>query len=295
MNKFDTQYINLLKEIITEGSLENNRTSVPAYTIPSAYIKYDMNDGFPLLTTRKIPYKSVKIELQGFINGINDKNWYKERGCKYWNEWCNPKKVPYNTDPETKQKMEAESDLGIIYGNNWREFGVPIDLDNNEYIIQDGVDQLKNVVDTLKSNPIDRRMLCLSWNPLSLKYAALPSCHVLWRVMIINNKLHLTWYQRSVDYVLGLPSNIASYATLLHLLSLSSGYEPGTITGHLDCVHVYEPHVEQCKYMISECNLVTDAPTIETDYFKSIYDWRYSDTKLNNYNPQMNLKFEVTV
>lgn len=295
MNKFDTKYIEILKEILNEGYLEKNRTKVPAYTIPSAYIKHDMKDGFPLLTTRKIPYNSVKVELEGFIKGINNKQWYKERGCKYWNQWCNPKKVPYNTDEETKRKMEAESDLGIIYGVNWREFGVPVEVDENNYVLQYTVDQLKNIVDELKSNSSDRRMLCLSWNPLSLDYAALPACHVLWRVMLINNKLHLTWFQRSVDYILGLPSNMASYATLLNLLCAESGYLPGTVTAHLDCVHVYEPHVENANYMLSECNLVTPAPKIETEYFKSIYDWKYNDTKLSGYTPQMNLKFEVVV
>jgi thymidylate synthase len=295
MNKFDEKYIEILEEILYGGSLEPNRTGIPAYTIPSAYIKHDLSDGFPLLTTRKIPYKSIKVELEGFLKGINDKSWYQERGCKYWDEWCNPKKVLYSNDSETKSKMLLENDLGIIYGNNWREFGVPIQIENDDYVIQSAVDQLKNIIDTIKHNKHDRRLLCLSWNPLSLDYAALPACHVLWRIMVINNKLHLTWYQRSVDYVLGLPSNMASYATLLHLLSNETGHDVGTITAHLDCVHIYENHVEQVKTMINDCNLTTQSPTIKTPFFKSIFNWEYNDTIMENYKPQMNLKFEVAV
>lgn len=295
INKFDQQYVEILKEIMYEGSLEKNRTGIRAYTIPSTQIKHNMKDGFPLLTLRKIPYKSVKVELEGFLKGINKKSWYKDRGCKYWNEWCSPKKVPYANDPDTKRRMESEDDLGIIYGTNWREFGAPVDTWDGEYIIQDSVDQLKNIVDKLRFDPTDRRMLCTSWNPLALEYAALPACHVLWRVMVINNKLHLSWYQRSTDFVLGLPSNMASYATLLHLLSYQSGFEAGTITGHLDCVHVYENHIENMKLMLDDCNLTTEMPTLETPYFKDIYQWTYRDTELKNYHPQMSMKFEVAV
>ena len=295
INKFDKNYIEILKECIYGGSLEKNRTGIDAYTIPSAYVKHDFKDGFPLLTTRHIPYKSVRVELEGFIKAKTDKTWYSDRGCKFWDEWCNPKKVPYNTYYLTKQKMKDETYLGIIYGVNWREFGIPIDVDGDEYVIQNSVDQLENLIDTLKTNPQDRRMLCLSWNPLCLEYAALPACHVLFRVLVIENKLHLTWYQRSTDYVLGFPSNMASYATLMHLISNESGYEMGTITAHLDCVHVYENHVDQIEKMISDCNLITPPPSITTEYFKSIYDWKYSDTIMENYKPQMKLKFDVSV
>jgi thymidylate synthase len=286
---YDKKYQEILQNITTKGFLEKNRTGISAYTIPSAYITHDMSDGFPLLTIRQLPYKSIRVELEGFIKGVSSKKWYKERGCKFWDEWANPRKVPYSNDPITKQKMLEEDDLGIIYGNNWRDFHDPTYPMGGEHI-----DQLESIVNTLKSNPSDRRMLCLSWNPLALEYAALPACHALWRVMVINNKLHLSWYQRSIDFILGFPSNMASYATLLELLSLETNIPVGIISGHLDCVHVYENHLEGANELLTR-NSNTDLPTIKTDNFKSIFDWQYSDTILDNYNPQPSIKFEVAI
>lgn len=298
MSQFDSSYQNLLKNILLNGYIENNRTGIDALTIPSAYIKHDMSDGFPLLTIRKIPYKSVKVELEGFIKGISSKKWYQERGCKYWNEWANPQKVKYGNDEESKRKMLEEDDLGIIYGNNWRDFHCPNAVENHGFeggfYRSRGLDQLKNVVKTLKNNPSDRRMLCLSWNPLALDFAALPACHVLWRVMVINNKLHLSWYQRSVDFILGLPSNFSSYATLLHLLSLESGIEMGTISAHLDCVHIYSNHLNGAKELLVR-DIFIQAPKIKTDKFNSIFDWEYQDTELLNYKPLETIKFDVAI
>ncbi len=285
---YDTKYLEILQNILNNGYKEQNRTGIPAYTIPSAYITHDMSDGFPLLTIRKIPYKSIKIELEGFIKGISSKKWYKERGCKFWDEWANPKKVPYSNDVITKQKMLEEDDLGIIYGNNWRNFHDPTcDLGQHN-------DQFKSIVDTLKRNPSDRRMLCLSWNPLTLEYAALPACHALWRVMVINNTLHMSWYQRSVDFILGFPANMASYATLLELLSKESNIPSGTITGHLDCVHIYENHMDGINELLNRTP-TSNLPNIKTDNFKSVYDWTFNDTILLDYNPQPNIKFEVAI
>lgn len=288
MNNLDKQYLELVKECIYNGSLEKNRTGISAYTIPSAVIKHDMSEGFPLLTSRKIPYKSVRIELEGFIKGISSKKWYQERGCKYWNEWCNPQKVKYSNDAETKKKMLEEDDLGVIYGNNWRAFSDPESSKDCQ-----SVDQLQNIITTLKTNPNDRRMLCLAWNPLALDCAALPACHVLWRVMVINNKLHLSWYQRSCDLILGIPSNIASYATLLHLLCKESGYEPGILTGFLDCVHAYENHLTGVtKQLLNE---TFDLPQIKTNKFDSILNWEYNDTELMDYKSSEAIKFEVAI
>jgi len=286
---YNKKYQEILQNILTNGFLEKNRTGISAYTIPSTYITHDMSDGFPLLTIRKMPYKSIRIELEGFIKGVSSKNWYKERGCKFWDEWANPKKVPYSNDPITKQKMLEEDDLGIIYGNNWRDFHDP-----SCFMAGKHIDQLKSIVDTLKTNITDRRMLCLSWNPLALEYAALPACHALWRVMVINNKLHLSWYQRSVDFILGFSSNMASYATLLELLSLETNIPVGTISGYLDCVHVYENHLEGARELLSR-SVAGNLPTIKTDNFKSIYDWQHSDTILLDYQPLPSVKFNVAV
>ena len=298
MNNYDITYISLLESILSEGYTEKNRTGIDAITIPSAYIKHDMNDGFPLLTVRKLPYKSIKVELEGFIKGISSKKWYQDRGCKFWNEWANPQKVKYGNDDDSKNRMLDEDDLGIIYGNNWRDFHCPNAVENygleGGFYRSRGVDQLKAIVKTLKNNPNDRRMLCLSWNPLALDYAALPACHVLWRVMVINNKLHLSWYQRSVDAILGLPANFSSYSTLLHLLSLGSGIEIGTVSAHLDCVHIYSNQLVGARELLKRDTNIP-LPKIKTEKFTSIFDWEYKDTELLDYNPQAPIKFEVAV
>jgi thymidylate synthase len=153
MNNVDTEYFRLLNTILTNGRTKHNRTGVDTIGVFGEQAKFDLSEGFPLLTTRKLPFKSIMVELEGFIKGITDKKWYQDRGCHYWDEWCNPKKVAYGHDEDTRRKMKNETDLGKIYGYQWRNFN------------SSGVDQLKRVVDTLKKNPTDRRMIVSAWNP----------------------------------------------------------------------------------------------------------------------------------
>lgn len=297
MTTFDRKYLDLLGWVAA-GSLEKNRTGVSCYTIPSACLSHNFREGFPILTLRKIPYKSIKVELEGFIKGISSKKWYQDRGCKFWNEWSNPQKVKYGNDPESKKKMLEEDDLGIIYGNNWRDFHCPNAVENfgaeGGFYRSRGVDQFKSIVKMLKENPSNRRMICSAWNPLALDFAALPACHVLWRVMVINNILHLTWYQRSVDLILGFPSNMASYATLLHLLGKESGLQVGMITAHLDCIHLYENHLDGANELMERKGF-DFLPSIITNSFTSIFDWSAPNTELLDYNSNESIKFEVAV
>lgn len=285
----DDQYKQLIHEILHDGYFKSDRTGVGCKSIVGYQLKHDMSKGFPLLTVRKVPYKSVRVELEGFIKGINSKKWYQDRGCKYWDDWCNPLKVPYSNDPETKAKMVKEDDLGIIYGNNWRDFndGIAICEGIN------GVDQFLDLICELKSNPESRRMLVYAWNPLRLNEAALPACHDSFQVLVTGNKLNLIWRQRSVDVILGLPSNIASYATLLHLLALESGLEEGQLVGHLGDCHIYNNASDAAwEYLKRE---EFDLPTIKTDNFKSIFDWTYDQTKVENYQAHERIKVDVAV
>lgn len=190
MNNTDTEYFRLLNTILRDGKVKHNRTGVDTIGVFGEQIKFDLSKGFPLLTTRKLPFKSTKVELEGFLKGIIDKQWYQERGCHYWDEWCNPQKVSYGHDETTKQRMREERDLGKIYGYQWRNFN------------SSGVDQLKRVVDTLKSNPTDRRMIVSAWNPCQLTEMALPPCHFWWMVGVEDDRLNLVWGQRSVDSLL---------------------------------------------------------------------------------------------
>ena len=282
MNSLDTQFTQIANDILARGKKRPTRTGIDAITIPSAYIRHDMSDGFPLLTSRFIPFKSVKVELEFFIKGLTDKTWLQARGCKYWDEWCNPQKVPYSTNPETQKLMRAESDLGKVYGYQWRNYN------------SSGIDQLKNIVQTIKSNPNDRRMLCLAWNPQQINEMALPPCHFGFQVTVINGTINLSWFQRSTDVLIGSCSNIASYALLLHLLALETKLLPGEICGHLNDVHIYENQVDIFEKF--QKNAPTfPLPTVETKKFTNIFDWEYKDTELKNYMHGPSIKYPVAI
>jgi len=277
MNKVDTEYFRIVNDILTNGKVKKNRTGVDCLTIAGAMFQHDMSDGFPLLTSRKMPFKSTKVELEFFIKGLRSKKWLQERGCHYWDGWCNPQKVPYANDEETKKKMAAEDDLGLIYGAQWVDFHDPAYPWGGDM----RVNQLKNIVDTLKSNPDDRRMICNAWNPLALNQMALPPCHYSWQVTVIDGYLNLAWNQRSVDTYLGLPANISSYALLLHLLAKESGLKEGKLIGFLMDIHLYSNHFLQAKELLNRKTY--QLPTIKTDKFTSIFNWEYTDTELINY------------
>lgn len=294
MNDLDYQYKYLLKTIKKEGEWERNRTEFQAKTLPSWMIVHDMKTGFPLLTIKKMPFKSIKVELEGFIKGITSKKWYWERGCSIWQEWCNPKKVPYGHSEETKAAMAAEDDLGLIYGSSWRNFHDPEAYDDYDRgFVGSNVDQLKNIVDKLKSNPQDRRMICSAWNPLALDQMALPPCHYAFQVSVINNKINLAWVQRSVDVPLGLPFNIASYGLLLHLLAKEGGFEEGRLTGFLTNVHYYGNQQDGVEEIINR-DPVLKLPTIETED-GSFWDWNHAKTRLVGYESLSKIDIPIAV
>ena len=287
MSLLDKTFQETLELILTKGYKKEDRTGTGTISFPGVMIRHDMSEGYPLLTLRTVPFKSAAIELEGFIKGITSKQWYKERGCNYWNQWCNPQVVPYGTDDDTKKKMEECDDLGEIYGYQWRNFQDPQNLYGSTV-----KDQLKEVVDTLKSNPNSRRMLCSAWNPLALEHMALPPCHFAWQVNVTDGKLNLFYYMRSVDFVLG--NDLNTYGLLLHLLAKESNLKEGMLVGFFADAHIYINHIDGIKELLSR-NATSDLPTIETDNFKSIYDWQYSDTILCNYNPLPSVKFKVAV
>jgi thymidylate synthase len=274
-------YLNILKNIRENGIKKENRTGIDTYAIPPTMFQHDMKYGFPLLTTKKMGIKNISAELEFFIKGLTDKQWLKDRNCHIWDEWCNPQKVPYGTDEETKRKMLIENDLGFCYGFQWRNFN------SQDY------DQLKKIIDTLKSNPNDRRMLCSAWNPNQLHMMALPPCHVMWGINIIENKLNLWWTQRSVDTFLGLPYNIASYALLLKLICLETGFDEGILTGFLVDVHIYENHIEQVDEQLSR--EPRNLPKLDIINFKSIFDWEYDNIHIREYDPHPPIKGSIAI
>jgi thymidylate synthase len=285
-------YLDIIRKILDEGEVKKNRTGIDCVTIAGAAFEHDMSKGFPILTTKKVPFRLIASELEFFIKGITDKKWLQERENHIWDEWCTPLKVPYGHDEETKKKMKEERDLGPVYGWQWRNFGAKYQ-GYDQPAAGNGVDQLKKLIETLKTNPSDRRMIVMAWNPLNLHEMALPACHYGFQVTVINDKLNLLWNQRSVDSVLGLPFNIASYGLLLHLLAKETGFKEGKLVGFLGDTHVYVNHLEGIKQQLSR--ETKQLPTIRTEPFTSIFDWKYTDSKLENYSPHPAIKFEVAV
>jgi len=287
MSQADVNYRKILIQILQDGVMKGNRTGTDCLTIAGAMFEHDMADGFPLLTIRKLPYKSTFTELEFFIKGLRSKKWLQDRGCKYWDEWANPQKVPYGTTDDARKAMREEDDLGLVYGTQWRDFHDPHSSGSLH------VDQLKQIVQTLKKNPSDRRMICTAWNPPAISQMALPPCHYSWQVTVIDGKLNLAWNQRSCDYYLGIPANIASYALLLHLLAKEAGLKEGKLIGFFMDVHLYENHLNQARELVFRKE--HPAPTIETDRFTTIFMWEATDTFLINYSSEPPLTAPISI
>jgi len=288
------QYLEIVQRVLNEGVLKSTRQGTEAYTIAGAYFEHDMARGYPLLTTKKVPFRLVASELEFFIKGLTDKQCLLSRNNHIWDEWASPSRAPYGHDEASKQRMLEERDLGPVYGFQWRHFNAPYVSYDNDYTNL-GVDQLKRLVDTLKRDPNDRRMIVSAWNPSMLHEMALPPCHYGFQVTVINNTLNLLWNQRSVDTMLGLPFNIASYALLLHLLAKETSFQEGRLVGFLADVHLFVNHVDGAKEQLSRDSDKYPLPTLQTNNFRSIFDWQYTDTEVLNYRSYPAIKFPIAV
>ena len=294
------QYLDIVKTTLDKGKRQANRTGIDTFAVPNQHFSHDMRDGFPLLTTKKMPIKTLAVELEGFIGGITDKKWFQERGCKIWNEWANPKVVSErlanhttHTDGPIKNLIQSEvNDLGPIYGYQWRRFGRnytdPITEKFEPATLADG-DQLGRIVDMLHSNPDDRRLVCSAWNPLDIPMMGLPACHVMFVLTHIEGELSLHWTQRSCDLMLGVPFNIASYAILLELLAKEGGFTAANLSGMLCNCHIYENQLEGAREQVSRSP--QQLPNLTITNFKSIFDWTHKDIELSGYNPLDKINF----
>jgi thymidylate synthase len=287
-------YLDIVKKVLENGEKVATRQGTPAYTIAGAFFEHDMSLGFPLLTTKKVPLRLVATELEFFINGITDKKWLQDKNNHIWDEWAKPQKAPYGHDEASKKRMLEERELGPIYGFQWRHFNAPYESFDSDYTGK-GIDQLKKVIETLKTNPRDRRMIVSAWNPLQFNEMALPPCHYSFQITTIGDKLNLMWNQRSVDTMLGLPFNIASYALLLHLIAKETGFKEGKLVGFLADVHVFENHIDGAKEQLSRDPEKYTLPKIETENWKSIFDWHAEDTKAIDYQSYDRIPFEIAI
>lgn len=315
------QYLDIVKNVLENGTMKGNRTGTRALTTFCEIFRHNMADGFPLLTSKKMPIKTMLVELEGFIKGITDKGWYQERKCRIWDEWANPKVVDQmmiewqnnncskyknfkdcvNDSDKLRKNFQLEAkDLGPIYGYQWRKFGLQygeVDWVSDDYAngLNYGVDQLKNIIHTLKTNPDDRRMVCSAWNPSQIHRMALPPCHYAFTLVHINGKLNLCWKQRSCDLKLGIPLNIASYATLLLLLCKEANLVPGELVGILEDCHIYENHIEGAKLQLSRPTHPLPKLIVSKKEKFSIFDWEYTDATLEGYISEDKIAFEVAI
>ena len=278
-------YLDYLQYVLDNGVKTKNRTGIDTIACSGYMLVHDMKDGFPLLTTKKMGIRSIAAELEMFIKGVTDKTFLQERNCHIWDEWCNPKKVPYGNDAETKAKMVAEPDLGPIYGSQWVSFNGDSKKGN----------QLKNVIETIKKDPTSRRLIVSAWNPLQLDQMALPPCHLGFELLCYPEQgtMDIIWAQRSVDSGLGLPYDLASYALLLTLICKETGYKPGRVFGMLGNCHIYENQLPMIKEQLTRTP--HKLPTIEIENFTSIWNFYYKDVKLINYESEPRLDMPIAV
>ena len=313
------QYLDILDNCLRNGSKSDNRTGIPTIRIPwGATFEHDMSKGFPLITTKWMPFKTIATELEFFIKGYTDKKWLKDRKCNIWNQWANMDSwVPlYNERLEQAKKdgieiteskdkeiknsaMDDTRDLGPIYGWQWRHWNGeyrwnPEKPELNYNIDRPGIDQLKNVIETAKKQPMDRRLIVNAWNPTYQEKMALPPCHYCWQILILNNKLNLIWNQRSCDMFLGIPFNIASYALLLLLLSKELGYEPGILRGNWGDVHIYDNQIDQVKKQLSNKPYPLPNVEIPNENWNGILNWSADGGyNLTNYVCHEKIKADV--
>lgn len=281
--KVDQSYMLMIKKILFEGIVCKNRTGIDTIALSGYMLEHNMSEGFPLLTNKKVLFSVLATELEGFIKGIIDKKWYKDRGCNIWNSWKNP----FSTIDD--------DDLGPIYGYQWRRFNCP--PDNCHYPESD---QLQNVVSNLidKKGSNNRRLIVSAWNPQQLKYMALAPCHVLFQLSEMNEKLDLVWFQRSCDTILGIPFNLASYALLLELICKTTGHIPGKVIGMLSNVHIYENQIDPLldkliPQTITNENNITTLPKLEIkESFKDVFNFEAAkDVEVIDYQHDLFVKF----
>lgn len=245
------QYLDLMKQVLEEGTWQDNRTGIRTKMIPGAMLKFDLQKGFPAVTTKKLFYGAVKGELLGFLRGADTIKEFNDLGCKVWD--ANGKAEAWINNPNYRDIQHItdvdgpvnSGYLGRIYGVQWRDWshkGGP-----------ESLDQIETLLEQIRINPTSRRLLVTAWRPDELNQMALPPCHYGFQVIIEQETktMHLLWNQRSCDLFLGIPFNIASYATLLHILARLTGYKVGTLTGFLADVHIYENHIDQCNEQLS--------------------------------------------
>ena len=262
------QYHDLLKHVLSQGQEKSDRTGTGTVSLFGYQMRFNLDDGFPLLTTKKIHFKSVAHELLWFLKGSTNIAYLRENNIKIWDEWA-----------------DTDGELGPIYGNQWRSW---ISSNNIKF------DQITLVIKSIKTNPDSRRHIVSAWNVGEIDNMKLPPCHILFQFYVVNNKLSCQLYQRSADIFLGVPFNIASYALLTMMVADQCGLGYGEFIHTFGDAHIYTNHINQVEQQLKR-----DFRPLPTLLIKknvsSIYDYIYNDFVLNNYNPHSHIKAEVSI
>lgn len=261
-------YLKLLSDILEHGTDKSDRTGTGTRSLFGYQMRFDLSKGFPLVTTKKLHLKSIVYELLWFIRGETNVRWLQERGVKIWDEWA-----------------DENGDLGPVYGSQWRSWPAP-----------DGrhIDQLANVVESIRTKPDSRRHIVSAWNPAEVDEMALPPCHCLFQFYVANGKLSCQLYQRSADTFLGVPFNIASYALLTHMMAQVTGLEVGDFVHSFGDVHLYNNHFEQARLQLTREPRPLPKLVMNPER-KRLEDFVYEDFVFEGYDPHPHIKGEVAV
>ena len=262
------QYLDLLQRIVNEGTRKEDRTGTGTLSIFGHQMRFNLEEGFPLLTTKKLHLKSIIYELLWFLKGDSNVKYLQENGVRIWNEWA-----------------DENGELGPVYGHQWRSWP---DYNGGH------IDQIQDIVNALKNNPDSRRMIVSAWNVAEVDQMALPPCHCLFQFYVANGKLSLQLYQRSADTFLGVPFNIASYALLTMMMAQVSGLKPGDFIHTTGDTHLYLNHLEQAKEQLKRTPRTLPRMVINPNV-TSIFDFKYDDFTLEGYDPLPHIKAEVSV
>lgn len=261
-------YHDLMQLILDRGAQKGDRTGTGTLSVFGHQMRFDLSEGFPLVTTKKLHLRSIIHELLWFLKGDTNVKYLRDNGVTIWDEWA-----------------DEDGDLGPVYGKQWRSWTTP-----------DGrtIDQIANVVEQIQTNPDSRRLLVVAFNPGEIEAMALPPCHAFFQFYVSEGRLSCQLYQRSADVFLGVPFNIASYALLTMMIAQVTGLKPGEFVHTLGDAHLYSNHIEQAKLQLTREHKAAPRMRLNPDV-KSIFDFKYEDFKLEGYDPHPSIKAEVAV
>ena len=278
------QYLELLQHILDKGQDKSDRTGTGTRSVFGYQMRFDLADGFPLLTTKKVHMKSITHELLWFIKGDTHVKYLQDNKVTIWDEWA--------TAEQTARFGRQEGDLGPVYGHQWRNFGATKNEDGSYQA--DGFDQIKWLINEIKTNPDSRRLIISGWNPNEASQVALPPCHTLFQFYVVNGKLSCQLYQRSADVFLGVPFNIASYALLTHMVAQVCGLDVGDFVWTGGDTHLYHNHFEQAKLQLTREPLPLCQLKLNPE-IKDIFAFGFDDISIENYQSHERIKADVAV